>query len=122
MMLDLDSVQAYRSDLFGEWVLLAREGLDPFEPSLPDLLQRSDRDQLSLFEPAAIRDLDQVRADRPSSAWVIYLFSEWPWLELLTASERQRIHQVKRIFGGVVLDVDDDGTGRRGNRPRPSEH
>jgi len=120
--LNLESVQAYRSDLFGEWVLLAGPGSDPFQPTLPVLLGRPDRDQLSLFDSIEEQCFESLRADRPEAAWVVYLYSEWPWLELLSAAERLRVHQVKRIFGGVVFDVDDDGTGSRRDRPHASEH
>lgn len=110
MRLDLDSIQAYRSELFGEWVLLADAGSDAFEPVLPPLLSRPVLDQLSLFASHSERDFERVAADQAAAAWVVYLYCEWPWLELLTEGERLRVHQVKRIFGGVVFDVDDDGT------------
>jgi hypothetical protein len=86
------------SDLFGEWVLIAEDGETFDEPKPP----RSLVGQLSLLDPPSP---EHVLAREPWSAWVVYRKREWPLLRKLEESGRKRVHELKRIFGGSIVEV-----------------
>ena len=81
----------YRSELLGEWVLLA--GDDEFVQVRPPVLSH----QLSLLGEV----LEPV-ARTAAEAWVIYRDRELRVLRTLSDVEKLVVHRVKRVFGGEV--------------------
>jgi len=86
------------SELFGEWVLVAEDYESLPEPKSPLRLG----EQLSLLDGPAP---ERLTAGEPWEAWVVYRKREWPLLRRLEEEDRKRVHEVKRVFGGYVIEV-----------------
>lgn len=86
--------EPYWSPLYGEWVLLLGEGEAP-----PPRTGPHDAPQLILGTCMS------QQADQPERAWVAYHRSEWPFLRQLDDTEKLQVHQVKRIFGGRIVEI-----------------
>ncbi len=93
----------YKSELLGEWVLIADDDEVFLPPSLPPELQ-SRSQQLSLLG-ASERDRGNVRADQPQQAWVVYRKREFALLRGLSDEDLLTVHRLKRVFGGQVVEV-----------------
>ncbi len=87
--------EPYWSPLYGEWVLLLGEGEAP-----PPWTAPHDAPQLTLTGACVSQ-----QADLPEQAWVVYHRSEWPFLRQLDDIEKLQVHQVKRIFGGRIVET-----------------
>lgn len=86
------------SDLFDEWVLVAEDAEVFIEPKPPEI----SLGQLSLLAGPAV---DRPVAHGPELAWVVYRKREWPLLRKLDEDGRRYVHELKRIFGGSIVEV-----------------